>query len=275
MVFDFTNSEYLSVSMNSYISEVLKECNIEGTAPSPCNNNIFHIDEKSKLLDRSQKEYFHSIVAKLLYLSKRVRPDILLSICFLATRVQEPTEQDMNKLNRLMMYLNGTKELGLKISADNIINISAYIDASYGTHSDYKSHSGCTISMGRGVIYAKSNEQKLNSKSSTEAEMIAVSDNLNHILWLRNFLESQGYKLPPCKVFQDNMSAISLFKTGKSSSNLRTRHIAIRFYFAKDRMDNKEITIEFMNTHGMIADILTKPMQGAKFLNLRKQLMGH
>ena len=153
MVFDFTSSDYLSISMDAYVSEVLKECNVAGTAPSPCNNNIFHVDDNSKLLERSSKEYFHSTVAKLLYLSKRVRPDLLLTICFLATRVRDPTEQDLGKLNRLLMYLNGTKHLMLKISADNIINISAYVDASYGTHSDYKSHSGCTISMGRGVIY--------------------------------------------------------------------------------------------------------------------------
>ena len=57
-------------------------------------------------------------------------------------------------------------------------------------------------------------DEILNSKSSLEAEMIAVSDGLNHVLWLRNFLEDQGYKMPPAKVFQDNMSAIRLFQTG-------------------------------------------------------------
>jgi len=73
--------------------------------------------------------------------------------------------------------------------------------------------------------------------------------------------------MPPAKVFQDNMSAIRLFQTGKCSSSLRTRHIAIRFYFVKDRMDRGEIAVSF-------ADILTKPLQGAKFKELRAKLMG-
>jgi len=50
------------------------------------------------------------------------------------------------------------------------------------------------ISIGRGVIYAKSTKQKLNSKSITEAELTAVSNGVGQVLWKRNFLISQGYK---------------------------------------------------------------------------------
>ena len=105
--------------------------------------------------------------------------------------------------------------------------------------------------------------------------MIAVSDGLNHVIWLRNLLEAQGYALPPSTIFQDNMSAISLFRSGKSQSSTRTRHIAIRFYFVKDRIDAQEIAIEYIGTGDMIADILTKPLQGAKFKELRYKLMGN
>ena len=80
--------------------------------------------------------------------------------------------------------------------------------------------------------------------------------------------------MPPAKVFQDNMSAIRLFQTGKCSSSLRTRHIAIRFYFVKDRMDHGEIAVSSIGTNDMVADILTKPLQGAKFKELRAKLMG-
>ena len=74
--------------------------------------------------------------------------------------------------------------------------------------------------------------------------MIAVSDGLNHVLWLRNLLQAQ-----------DNMSAISFFKTGKSQSSTRTRHVVIRFYFVEDRKEAKEIVVEYVVTANMIADI--------------------
>ena len=104
--------------------------------------------------------------------------------------------------------------------------------------------------------------------------MIAVSDGLNHVLWLRNFLIAQGYKLNESNIFQDNQSAISLFKTGKSQSSTRTRHIAIRFYFVKDRVDKGEIRVEYLSSENMVADIFTKPLQGKKFHELRGVLLG-
>ena len=275
MSFDFSDAERVKISMTNYVEELIKECKVEGIASSPANNNLFQTEETSTPLNNEDKEYFHSTVAQLLYLAKRVRPDILLAVSYLTTRVQKPTVRDMEKLNRVLKYLNGTKELVLYLSGNNILNITAYIDASYGTHNDYKSHTGIFISIGRGPIYCSSSKQKLNSKSSTEAEMIAVSDGLNHVIWLRNLLEAQGYTLPPSIIFQDNMSAISLLKTGKSQSSTRTRHIAIRFFFIKDRIESREISVQYINTDHMIADILTKPLQGTKYKQLRLQLMGN
>ena len=100
--------------------------------------------------------------------------------------------------------------------------------------------------------------------------MIAVSDGLNYVLFLRNFVEDQGYALPPAKFFQGNMSAITLIQTGKSGSSLRTRHIAVRFYFIiKDRIENREVEVVFNGTEEMIADILTKLLQDTKIKTLR------
>ena len=122
--------------------------------------------------------------------------------------------------------------------------------------------------------YAQSKKQKLNSRSSTEAEIIAVSDGLTLIIWFRNLLLAQGYKLPPATVFQDNQSVIALYKNGKGSSSTRTRHIALKIFFVGDRMDKKEIAVEYLPTEEMIADILTKPLVGRKFVEMRAKLMG-
>ncbi len=65
----------------------------------------------------------------------------------------------------------------------------AYIDASYGVHEDFKSHSGLAIFLYGNIILCKSKKQKLNVKSSTEAEVVAVADYLPDILWLKQFME--------------------------------------------------------------------------------------
>ena len=68
-------------------------------------------------------------MAKILYLAKRVRPDLLTSIGFLSKRVRYPTQQDLEKLRRLIKYINGTPELGLTITPNKNLSIFSHIDA--------------------------------------------------------------------------------------------------------------------------------------------------
>jgi len=139
-------------------------------------------------------------------------------------------------------------------------------------HKDCKSHTGTVISLGSGPVLVKSVKQKINTKSSTEAELVGLSDSMSVIIWCRNFLEEQGYKMPPAQVFQDNMSTIAMVRSGKPTSD-RTRHINIRFFFIHDREKNGEIKIEYRSTETMLADILTKPLQGEQFELLRDELL--
>ena len=275
MTFDYSVNGKVKITMENYVRDVLKGCeDIEGTSDSPAHSNLFSVRPvlMSELLGDKDKERFHSIVAQLLYLSKRVRPDFLVAVSFLTKRVLSPQRDDWNKLRRAVQYLRKTSNLGMILEGAETISILAYVDASYGVHSDMKSHTGCVIGVGRGPVYAKSGGQKLNTKSSTEAELVALSDSTTQIIWTRNFLLEQGYNLGPALVYQDNKSTISLVKNGRSNSE-RTRHIAIRFFFISDRVASKEISIEYMPTGEMLADILTKPLQGALFMKLRDKLL--
>ena len=126
--------------------------------------------------------------------------------------------------------------------------------------------------MGGGAAYAKSSKQKLVTKSSTEAELVGASDVLTQVLWTRNFMESQGYKQGATTVYQDNMSTIFLEEKGKSKSQ-RTRHVSIRYFFIKDRVDLGEIKIRYLPTEDMVADYFTKPWQGELFVKFRTAIM--
>ena len=201
-----------------------------------------------------------------------MRPDLLTAISFLAKRFQSPTEQDQLKLFRVARYLRATQEKGIVLEPTKALAVYAWADASYGVHKDYKSHTGCIIGLGKGPVYAKSTTQRLNTKSSSEAELVSLSDSSSQVIWVRNFLLEQGYEVPPATIFQDNQSAIALVKNGRSNSD-RTRHIAIRFYFVADRVASKEIAIQYLSTGEMVADILTKPLQGQLFVRLRDQLL--
>jgi hypothetical protein len=182
-------------------------------AATPARRDLFDIDEDAKRLGKKQAEVFHSVVAKLLYVSIRARSDILLAISFLCTRVSKSTVEDEAKLKRVLEYLNGTLHFKYVLGADNLTKLRSWVDASYAVHPDMKSHTGGVMSFGLGGLVCKSSKQKLNTKSSTEAEVVGASDYLPNTMWAQMFLEGQGYKLEESIMEQDNESAMKLEKT--------------------------------------------------------------
>jgi hypothetical protein len=273
MVFVFNEDKTVSVTMDGYVVDLLEGLSdIMGEADTPATKNLFRVRDDSRKLGDEEKEFYHSTIAKILYLGKRVRPDLLVAISFLVRRVQNPDEDDWSKMVRLVQYIRKTKDYGIKLSGEVSLSVTAFIDASYAVHWDLKSHTGAIITLGKGPVYAKSGIQRLNTTSSAESELVALSDSTGQILWTRQFLEYQGYKVGPATIYEDNQSAIKLAENGRSNSS-RTRHIAIRYFFISDRITSGEIKVEYLNTADMIADILTKPLQGALFRRLRSLLL--
>jgi hypothetical protein len=220
-------------------------------------------------LDDDNAEMYHCLSAKLLYLCKRVRPDLQPTVAYLTTRVTQPNVNNWKKLTRGIQYLHGSKELYLTLEADDGIDIKWWIDASFAVHPDMRSHTGGTMSLGKGSVYSLSRKICINTKSSTEAELVGVDDGMPLVVWTRNFITAQGYKINDNVIFQDNQSAMLLEKNGKASSGRRTQHIDIRYFFVTDRVKNGEMRIEYCPTGDMVADFFTKPLQGSLFRKLR------
>ena len=116
------------------------------------------------------------------------------------------------------------------------------------------------MTLGKGAIYGTSTRQKINTKSSTEGEIVGVSDYMPNMIWAKMFLEAQGYHVKENILHQDNKSAILLEQNGKMSSGKRTKHIAIQYFFMTDRIKLGEISTKWYPTGEMIADFLTKPL---------------
>jgi hypothetical protein len=271
MTFDFSTFGQATVTMEGFISDLLEFATVTGSAVTPASSMLFEVRE-SPLLDPTRTDLFHSLVARVLYLAKRCRPDLLLPTSFLSTRVQSPDTDDWSKLQRMLKYLSCTQDLGITLVASDPLCIYAHIDASYGVHATGKSHTGMFVTLGSGPILVNSSKQHIVTKSSTEAELVALSDMCSSVIWTRDFLLSQGYDIPPAIVYQDNQSAMALISKGHSTSQ-RTRHVHVRYFWVKDRISSGELTLLYLPSSEMTADILTKPMQGEQFKTLRRALM--
>lgn len=232
MKFDYSESGAIKIDMADYIEKMIEEFPAKeelgiANAKTPAAEYLFKINKNGVKLDSKKKEIFHTTVAKALFVCCRSRPDIRCTVSFLCTRVKEPDEDDWKKLIRMMKYLRGTKKLGMKIEATDLLNPNWWADAAFAVHPDMKSHTGGVLKMGKGAVHTISRKQKLNTKSSTEAELVGADDVLNDIIWTQNFLQDQGYGSKKTVLFQDNTSAILLEKNGCDSAGKRSRHIDI------------------------------------------------
>ena len=242
-------------------------------ATTPAAEHLFKINETPTYLNEKEAMFFHHNVAKLLFLCKRARPDMQTIVAFLSTCVQRPDHDDYKKLACAMKYLWKTITLPLTLEADDLQLVHWWIDGAFAMHRDMQSHTGGAMSLGKGVIYGMSTRQKLNTQSSTEAELVAVDDCMSQVLWTRYFLDAQGYNINDCMIYQDNKSAILLEQNGQASSSKRTRHINIRHYFVTDDANCGEIKLKHCPTTKMLGDYFTKPLQGGLFNKFRDRIL--
>ena len=90
-----------------------------------------------------------------------------------------------------------------------------------------RSQTGGIISLGWGAVHARSGKQKINTKSSTESELVGLSEYVPYNIWLVNFMKAQGYDIRSNVIHQDNMSTIRMAKHGRNSCTGNSRHIDI------------------------------------------------
>ena len=260
--------------MEKYIDEMLEEAPAEFSqeVKTCAASHLFNVNEECPKLDKERKDIFHHLVAKCMFLCKRARPDIQLPVAFLATRVQDPNEDDWKKLGRMICFIRGYRDV-LTLEAKSFHVMKWWIDASYAAHPDRRSHTGGVLMPGKGAVIAKSSKQKINMKSSTEAELVGADDLIGDVIWTRMFLQWQGWGATDNIVYQDNESAMKLEVNGKASSTKRTKHIDIKYFFITDRVKAGDSRVVRCPTLEMIADFFTKPLQGSLFHKFRDVIM--
>jgi hypothetical protein len=121
------------------------------------------------------------------------------------------------------------------------------------------------MSLEKGTIISFLNKQEINSKSSTESKLIGADQVLSSILHTRYFIKAQGYLVEQNILFQDNQSMMQLKVNGSFSSSKCRKHIKCRYFFIHDKIEDRDLAVQYCPTKIMWADVLTKPKQGGPF----------
>jgi hypothetical protein len=271
MEFDFSFDSKVKINMCNYLTMVITELpeEITGTSATPAANHLFQVREDGHKLNKEQAAAFHHTVYQLLFATNRARWDIQTAVSFLTTQVQEPDKDDWGKLNRELKYLKGTQYLKLRLSADSLnFTIHWYIDGLHQIHGNCQGQIGSLVTFGKGAVSRSSDKMKCNTKSSTETEIISLGNKLSNVVWMRYFIECQGYDIDESIIFQDNMSALLMEKNGQISVSKQLKHIKVKYFLIKDYYDAGEINLQYCPTDTMWADVLSKPLQGQKFCDM-------
>ena len=269
-ILDYSTPGVVKIDMTRYIKAMVVDFKYpeelgDKVPKTPAAAHLFEVRDDVEKLDGDKAEEFHHVVAKGLFVCKRARDDIQPTIAFLCTRVKEPDHDDWQKLLRLMRYLKATQDVVKTLEMGNMGVVQWWADAAFAVHKDMKSHTGGVMTLGKGAVQSISQKQKLNTKSSTEAEVVGADDVMVHLMWMKHFLDAQGYEAKQTILYQDNTSAMLLEKNGRESSGKRTRHINIGYFHIKDRIKNGDLEVKCCPTDEMVADFMSKPLQGKPF----------
>ena len=275
---EIVDGRCLYVSQPGYIAAMVSnfEYGRKRSSPLPSDFNSRKLtDLQSRPLTELGKSEFLKMIMSLAWLV-RTRIDIHVCVSHLQTRCQEPRAIDMLDLRHIIGYLATTPNLGIRM---DVIDMQPYlyVDVGHATHPDRKSHEGALVTLGINgpPIIWKSGKQKIVATSSTEAELIGVSDYADLILVTRRLLEFLRVDITtPLIVFQDNTSTITVAYLGRPSIHARRRFIDIRFFWIKQFLDNSTFELQYLPTESMLADFLASVRSGAAFKKFRVAIMG-
>ncbi|KAK6161187.1 hypothetical protein DH2020_004568 [Rehmannia glutinosa] len=218
----------------------------------------------------SQLKY-SQIIGSLLYFTNMTRPDIFYAVGRLSRYTHNPSKSHWTTLERVLKYLRGTLSYSLCYKGFPSV-LEGYSDANWITdNSEIKSTSGFVFMFGGAAITWGSKKQTIISRSTMEAEIIALDTTCTTAEWLRDLLlELRFCDIGPMELVCDNQSALHLSSNPVFHS--RTKHIDVRYHFIRDHDEKKDITLENISTDKQLADIFTKPLRESRFEELKNEL---
>ncbi|UYV77658.1 hypothetical protein LAZ67_15001840 [Cordylochernes scorpioides] len=255
------DKEGISLQQSHYVQQILQKYGMENCkeVPTPGTKEINldkHIED-----DNCDQHTYQEALGMLMFLAVNTRPDIAYITSKLSQYSIQPKQMHWTAIKRVMRYLRGTIDLGVKFERGKTGILKSYTDASWSTTHDEKSYGGYVLKLGEATIDCKSSKQPLVALSTMEAEMIAACESCCQIKWILNLLrelEEWNFMEKPTAIYTDSQSLINWISSPKQSS--RCRHINRKYHFLRDCYEFRDICLLYKPSQDLEADIFTKDL---------------
>ena len=256
----------ITICQKSYLETVLTRFGMQNcnpvSIPLETGKRFKRVVDGEETVDT---KLYQAAIGSLNYAAIATRPDLSLAVGLLSQHMVNPGHDHWSGVKRVLWYIKGTIDFGLRFEAADDFQLHGYSDADWaGCKDTRKSTSGQVFSIGNCTVSWRSRKQSIIALSTTEAEYVALCDAAQEAVWLRRLLGDIGFKLSSATtIIEDNQGAICLSQNPKDHP--RTKHIDIKYHYVREKVAEKQLTIQHCATGDMLADTLTKGLSKPAF----------
>ncbi|SGY56257.1 BQ5605_C006g04119 [Microbotryum silenes-dioicae] len=257
----------ISLLQRQYLLDVLARFNMSDCNPckSPMEANLQLSPEPDT--DSADNAIYRSMIGSLMYAVVATRPDLAHSVGYLSRFVGKAGDTHLEAAKRVLRYIKGSLDLGIHYTRTSapLLGYEGYSDSDWGSDiQTSRSTMGYLFKLAGGAISWSSRLQPRVACSSTEAEYLGLSHAAKEAVFLRSLLTELGLDTSsPLRLLGDNQGAIAL--TQNPVFHARTKHLRMLEHFVREHVRNGEISVTYIPTHDMVADIFTKPLPRVVF----------
>lgn len=262
----------ISLSQSRYLEKVLnkfqmQECKSKST---PMEKGL-HLDlgEKGKCSNHPYRE----LIGCLTYAAVTTRPDLCASVGYFSRYQSCFNEQHFNHAKNILRYIRGTIDMKLVYTKNHQANtLIGYSDSDWaGDRNDSKSTSGYVFKLYGNTISWASRKQPTVSKSSTEAEYMALTEAISECEWIKKLLVDLKVKFEDTvAIYEDNTSCIKIAEEPREYK--RMKHLDVKYMFVRDFVQKKKYNLIQISSEDQLADIMTKALGRILFVKHRTNM---
>nr|XP_017188293.2 uncharacterized protein LOC108173553 [Malus domestica] len=256
----------LFVNQSKYTKELVKKAGMEHCKPTSTPSKPHSQLLTTEGIPLSDPTHYRSLVGALQYLTF-TRPDIAHSVNVVCQYMTNPTESQMHLVKRIIRYLQGTANYGIRYTHSSDFQINAYSDFDWAADINTRRFiTGYVVYLGSNPVSWQSKKQATVSHSSTEAEYKTLAHCAAYVFWIRSLLKDvhQVLTLPPT-LHCDNLSVLALCSNPVFHSKIK--HLDTDYHFVREKVQKGDRAVQYISTNEQVADVFTKGLHSPVFIH--------
>ncbi|KAG8486151.1 hypothetical protein CXB51_019512 [Gossypium anomalum] len=264
-------SNGLFLNQMKYILDLLTNASMDKSndSPTPMRTTYRLIATEGTFVEDAT--LYRSIVGALQYVVI-TRPDIAFSVSKVCQFMHKPSDLYFKVFKRILRYLKGTLDYGVKFTKSPKLLLEGFSDASWGSNNDDRcSTSGYCVFLRGNPVSWSSRKQQIVSRSTAEVEYRSLAHVTAEMVWIQYLLSKLGVSTKgKALIWCDSSATVAV--TGNSVMHSKFKHVELDLFFVREKVTQGVFQVGHVPSHEQVANVLTKPLSAGSFHKFRDWL---